>query len=175
MTYTLNSGYGSGVTVPGLGFLLNNEMDDFAAKPGAQNAYHYVQGSANAIAPGKRPVSSMTPTIVLRGGKPFLLLGAPGGVHIPTHVLNVLLNIVDFGMGLQNAIDAPRFHHQWLPDQLAIETGISPDTGALLRSFGHKVVVDPADESARVSGILIVPGDLQGAWDGRGQGAAAGY
>jgi gamma-glutamyltranspeptidase/glutathione hydrolase len=173
MTYTLNESYGSGVTVPGLGFLMNNEMDDFAAKPGAMNAYHYVQGAANAIAPGKRPVSSMIPTIVLREGKPYLLIGAPGGVHIPSHVTEVLLNVVDFKMGLQDAIDAPRFHHQWMPDQIGVEHGISPDTLTLLRALGHKVVVDT--DSALINAIAIGPGDLRGGWDGRGSGAAAGY
>ena len=150
-------------------------MDDFAAKPGAMNVYHYVQGAANAIAPGKRPVSSMIPTIVLRGGRPYMLLGAPGGVHIPSHVTEVLLNVLAFKMGLQDAIDAPRFHHQWQPDELAVERGISPDTVALLRSFGHKVVADPPGDSARVNAIVIEPGDLRGAWDGRGSGAAIGY
>ena len=138
VTYTLNGGYGSGVTVPGLGFLLNNEMDDFAAKPGEENMFHLIQGEANAIQPGKRPLSSMTPTILLRGGKVFLVLGAPGGSRIINGVLQVILNIVDFHMNVQDAVDWPRFHHQWMPDQLYLEKGISPDTVALLRGNGSQ-------------------------------------
>ena len=118
VTYTLNGGYGNGVTVPGLGFLLNNEMDDFAAKPGEENMFHLIQGEANAIQPGKRPLSSMTPTILLRDGKVFMALGAPGGSRIINGVLQVILNVVDFHMNVQEAVDWPRFHHQWMPDQL---------------------------------------------------------
>ncbi len=139
VTYTLNNGYGSGVTVPGLGFLLNDEMDDFASKPGAENLFHLIQGESNAIQPGKRPVSSMTPTIVLRNGKLFLMLGAPGGSRIINGVLQVLLNVEDFHMNVQDAVDWPRFHHQWMPDVLYVEQGISPDTVRILRGMGHKV------------------------------------
>jgi gamma-glutamyltranspeptidase/glutathione hydrolase len=140
VTYTLNGGYGSGVTVPGLGFLLNNEMDDFAAKPGEPNMFGLVQGEGNAIQPGKRPLSSMTPTIVLRDGKLFAVLGAPGGSRIPTAVLQVFLNIVDFKMNAQDAVDFPRFHHQWMPDRVRYERiGFSPDTLALLRAKGHEL------------------------------------
>ena len=177
VTYTLNGGYGSGVTVPGLGFLLNNEMDDFSAKPGEENLYHMIQGEANAIQPGKRPLSSMTPTIVLRGGKPFLVLGAPGGSRIINGVLQVFLNVVDFHMNVQEAADWPRFHHQWMPDQLYLEKGISPDTIDRLRAMGHKIA--PAEGTtpvvARVEGILSDNGWLQGASDGRGAGKAEGY
>src|SRR5260370_701649 len=119
VTYTLNGGYGSGVTVRGLGFLMNNEMDDFAAKPGEPNLFGLVQGEANAIQPGKRPLSSMTPTIVLRDGKLFAVLGAPGGSRIPTAVLQVILNVLAFGMNVQDAVNAPRGHHQWHPDRLS--------------------------------------------------------
>lgn len=177
VTYTLNGGYGSGVTVPGLGFLLNNEMDDFAAKPGEENLFHLIQGEANAIQPGKRPLSSMTPTIVLRGGKPFLVLGAPGGSRIINGVLQVFLNVVDFHMNVQEAADWPRFHHQWMPDQLYLEKGISPDTIDRLRAMGHKIA--PAEGTtpvvARVEAILSENGWLQGASDGRGSGKAEGY
>ena len=175
VTYTINNGYGSGVTVPGLGFLLNDEMDDFAAKPGAPNMFGLVQGESNAIQPGKRPLSSMTPTIVLRDGKPFLVLGAPGGSRIITAVLQVMLNVIDFGMNVQDAIDAPRVHHQWKPDRLDIERGISPDTIALLRRRGH--MIDEANPTviARVEAILLDGGWLQGGQDGRGSGKAAGY
>ncbi len=139
VTYTLNAGYGSAVTVPGAGFLLNDEMDDFAAKPGSPNLFGLVQGEANAIAPGKRPLSSMVPTIVLKNGKPFLALGAPGGSRIITAVLQVMVNVIDFGMNVQDAIDFPRVHHQGTPDRLDIERGISPDTITLLKKAGYHI------------------------------------
>jgi len=177
VTYTLNGGYGSGVTVPGLGFLLNNEMDDFAAKPGEENMFHLIQGEANAIEPAKRPLSSMTPTILLRGGKVFLVLGAPGGSRIINGVLEVILNVIDFHMNVQEAVDWPRFHHQWMPDQLYLEKGISPDTAALLRGMGHKIA--PYENTnpvvARVEAIVNENGWLQGAADGRGNAKAEGY
>jgi len=177
VTYTLNAGYGSGVTVPGLGFLLNDEMDDFAAKPGAENLFHLIQGEANAIQPGKRPISNMTPTIITRDGKLFLMLGAPGGSRIINGVLQVILNVEDFHMNAQDAVDAPRFHHQWMPDMLYVEQGISPDTVALLRAMGHEV--SPLEGSspvvARVETILNAGGWLQGAADPRGNGKAEGY
>jgi gamma-glutamyltranspeptidase / glutathione hydrolase len=177
VTYTLNNGYGSGVTVPGLGFLLNDEMDDFAAKPGSENLFHLIQGESNAIQPGKRPVSSMTPTIVTRDGKLFLMLGAPGGSRIINGVLQVILNVEDFHMNVQDAVDWPRFHHQWMPDILYVEKGISPDTVALLRAMGHEV--SPLESTspvvARVEAILNEGGWLQGATDPRGNGKAEGY
>jgi gamma-glutamyltranspeptidase/glutathione hydrolase len=175
VTYTLNAGYGSKVTVPGAGFLLNDEMDDFAAKPGSPNMFGLVQGEANAIAPGRRPLSSMVPTIVLKNGKPFLVLGAPGGSRIITAVLQVMLNVMDFGMNLQDAIDFPRVHHQWKPDRLDIEHGFSPDTIALLTKAGHQVEEAKPEVLARVEGILIDGGWLQGGHDERGPGKAAGY
>lgn len=175
VTYTLNAGYGSGVTVPGAGFLLNDEMDDFAAKPGSPNLFGLVQGEANAIAPGKRPLSSMVPTIVLKNGKPFLALGAPGGSRIITAVLQVMLNVMDFGMNLQDAIDFPRVHHQWKPDRLDIERGISPDTIALLKKAGYHIEETKPVVIARVEGILIDGGWLQGGHDERGAGKAVGY
>ena len=149
VTYTLNFGYGSGVTVPGLGFLLNDEMDDFAAKPGEPNGFGLVQGEANAIQPRKRPLSSMTPTIVTRDGKLDLVLGTPGGPTIINSVLQVLVNVVDFGMNVQEAVDFPRIHHQWLPDQLVMERGFSPDTIALLKARGHHVRIAPDRRSGR--------------------------
>jgi gamma-glutamyltranspeptidase / glutathione hydrolase len=176
VTYTLNDGFGSGVTVPGLGFLLNDEMDDFAAKPGAPNLFGLVQGEANAIQPRKRPLSSMTPTILTRDGKFFMALGAPGGPRITTAVLQVILNVIDFGMNVQDAIDAPRFHHQWLPDKLYVERGVSPDTVALLKARGHDVDASPGVVVAQVEAILSGGGWLQGGLDGRREGkAAAGY
>ncbi len=177
VTYTLNNGYGSGVTVPGLGFLLNDEMDDFASKPGAENLFHLIQGESNAIQPGKRPVSSMTPTIVLRDGKLFLMLGAPGGSRIINGVLQVLLNVEDFHMNVQDAVDWPRFHHQWMPDVLYVEKGISPDTVRILRGMGHPVspLEGTSPVVARVEAILNEGGWLQGATDPRGNGKAEGY
>jgi gamma-glutamyltranspeptidase/glutathione hydrolase len=177
VTYTLNGGFGSCVTAPGLGFLLNNEMDDFAAKPGEENMFHLIQGEANAIQPSKRPLSSMTPTILLRGGKLYMVVGAPGGGRIINGVFQVILNVVDFHMNMQEAIDFPRYHHQWMPDELYLEKGFSPDTIALLRDLGHKIVSNDArsPEVARVEAILSDSGWLQGASDGRGSGKAEGY
>ncbi len=173
VTYTLNNGYGSGVTAPGLGFLLNDEMDDFAAKPGAANMFGLVQGEANAIAPGKRPLSSMTPTIVSRDGKFLLAIGAPGGGRIINGVLQAMLNIFDFHMNPQDAIDAPRIHHQWMPDVLYMERGFSPDTIKILRGEGYKIELTGG--VAVVEAILNRDGWLEGATDGRGHGKAAGY
>jgi gamma-glutamyltranspeptidase / glutathione hydrolase len=176
VTYTLNGGYGNGITVPGLGFLLNNEMDDFAAKPGTPNMFGLVQGEANAIAPGKRPLSSMTPTILVKDGKLFMTVGGPGGSRISTAVLQVILNVVDFGMNVQDAVDAPRFHHQWLPDKLSLERGVSPDTVTLLKGRGYDVDYAPGVVLAQVAAIVNDGGWLQGASDGRSAaGKAAGY
>jgi gamma-glutamyltranspeptidase/glutathione hydrolase len=174
VTYTLNGGFGSGVTAPGLGFLLNNEMDDFAAKPGVPNLYGLVQGEANAIQPGKRPLSSMTPTIVLRDGKLFMVLGAPGGSRITTNVLEVMLNVMDFGMGVQDAIDFPRIHHQWKPDKLSVERGISPDTIAILRARGYDV--EKPQGMADVEAIVVDGGWMQGGAEPRtAESKAVGY
>ena len=176
VTYTLNGGYGNGITVPGLGFLLNNEMDDFASKPGAPNMFGLVQGETNAIAPGKRPLSSMTPTVLLKDGKLFMTVGAPGGSRISTAVLQVILNVIDFGMNIQDAIDAPRVHHQWQPDRLSIERGISPDTVALLKARGYDVDYSPGVVLAQTAAIVSDGGWLQGGSDGRSAaGKAAGY
>ena len=176
VTYTLNGGYGNGITVPGLGFLLNNEMDDFSAKPGTANMFGLVQGEANAIAPGKRPLSSMTPTMLLKDGKLFMTIGAPGGSRISTAVMQVILNVVDFGMNIQDAIDAPRVHHQWQPDRLSLERGISPDTVAILKSSGYDVDYAPGVVLAQTAGIVSDGGWLQGGSDGRSAaGKAVGY
>lgn len=176
VTYTLNGGYGNGITVPGLGFLLNNEMDDFASKPGSPNMFGLVQGERNAVAPGKRPLSSMTPTILLKDGTLFMTVGAPGGSRISTAVAQVILNVVDFGMNIQDAIDAPRVHHQWQPDRLSLERGISPDTVALLKSRGYDVDYSAGVVLAQTAAILNDGGWLQGGSDGRSAaGKAAGY
>jgi gamma-glutamyltranspeptidase/glutathione hydrolase len=175
VTYTLNGAYGSGASVPGAGFLLNDEMDDFAAKPGSPNMFGLVQGEKNAIAPGKRPLSSMVPTIILKDGKPFLVVGAPGGSTIITAVLQVIVNVVDFGMNVQDAVDFPRIHHQWKPDRLDVDAGVSPDTITLLERMGYQVEDAHPRVYARVEAILISNGSLQGGHDDRGNGKAAGY
>ncbi len=173
VTYTLNGGFGNGITVPGLGFLLNNEMDDFASKPGTPNGFGLVQGEANSIAPGKRPLSSMDPTILLKDGKLFMTVGAPGGSRIPTAVLQTILDVVDFHMNVQQAVDFPRVHHQWLPDRLSLEPGISPDTVALLKERGYSV---DSRGGAEVDAIVDDGGWLQGACDARiPNGKAIGY
>lgn len=167
ITCTLNGLWGSGVTVPGAGFLMNNEMDDFTSKIGVQNAYGLTQGEANAIAPGKRPLSSMTPTIVLKDGKPFLVTGSPGGPTIINTVLLVITNIIDFNLNVTQAVDSPRFHHQWQPDVIDHEPFLtSPDTIALLTAEGHalasrKLYPNAPEAEARTWGdaesILIDP------------------
>ena len=140
VTTTLNGGFGSFVTTEGLGFLMNNEMDDFAAKQGVPNMYGLIQGPGNAVGPGHRPLSAMTPTIVTKEGKLFLVLGSPGGPTIITTVANVLMGVVDYGLDIQQAVDAARFHNQWLPDEIRVERGrLSPDTLKLLEAKGHKI------------------------------------
>ena len=140
VTYTINGLFGAGVIAGDTGFFLNNEMDDFTTRPGQPNLFGLVQGPQNAIAPGKRPLSSMSPTILTRDGKPVMVLGSPGGARIITITLETILNLVDYGMELQEAVDAPRFHHQWLPDEIYVETrGFSPDTKARLEAMGYKV------------------------------------
>jgi gamma-glutamyltranspeptidase/glutathione hydrolase len=173
VTYTLNGGYGSKVTAEGLGFLLNDEMDDFAPKPGEANMYGLVQGEANAIQAGKRPLSSMTPTIVLRQGKPYLAAGSPGGPTIINTVLETILNVLDFGMNIQDAVDWPRLHHQWLPDELQMEPGYSPDTAALLESRGYKI--KRVNSQGEAAAILFANGWLEGAPDRRTESTAEGY
>ena len=175
VTTTLNNSFGSRATAEGLGFLLNDEMDDFASKQGVPNAYGLIQGPANAIGPNKRPLSAMTPTIVLKDGKLFLVLGSPGGPTIITTVANVLMGVVDFGLDIQEAVNAPRFHHQWLPDQISVEDRLSPDTMNLLRDKGHKLSVHHFWGDAEC--IMVDPktGERLGASDGRNNGKVVGY
>ena len=144
VTYTLNTNFGTGIVAAGTGILLNNEMDDFSAKPGVPNAYGLIGGEANSIAAGKRPLSSMTPTMVLHNGKPWLVTGSPGGARIITTVLQTVVNSIDFGMNPAAAAAAPRVHHQWTPDELRVEKGISLDTMRMLQDLGHTVSVKPA-------------------------------
>ena len=174
VTYTLNGSFGSGVTASGTGILLNNEMDDFTAKPGEPNQFGLLQSENNAIAPGKRPLSAMTPTIVTHDGKLFLVLGAPGGPTIISTVLQVITNVIDFKMNLQQAIDFPRFHHQWMPDELRLEDhGFSPDTVNLLKKRGHKIKF--VDKMGRVMAIQAEGEGLLGAADSRSEGVAQGF
>ena len=174
VTYTLNTNFGSGIVASGTGILLNNEMDDFSAKPGVPNAYGLVGGDANAVEAKKRPLSSMSPTIVLKDGKPWLVTGSPGGARIITTTLQVLVNSIDFGMNPAEAGSAIRTHHQWLPDELRIERGLSPDTVAILRGYGHKVVERQAMGDTQT--IQILPSGFYGYADQRDpNGAARGY
>ncbi|PFG08186.1 gamma-glutamyltransferase [Marinobacter sp. LV10MA510-1] len=165
-TYTINFSYGSGITVAGAGFLLNNEMDDFSAKPGVPNAYGLIGGAANKIEPGKRMLSSMSPTVVRKDGRNFLVTGSPGGSRIITTTLQVIMNVIDHGMNIQSAVSVPRIHHQWLPDQIRVEQGISADTVKLLESKGHTVVTDSA--MGAIQSIMIgEDGTLYGGADPR--------
>ena len=162
VTYTLNDWFGAHLVVPGTGVLLNNEMDDFTVKLGVPNLYGLVQGAANSIAPGKRPLSSMTPTILTRAGKPVFVTGTPGGSRIITSVLHSILNVVDYGMNAQEALDAPRFHQQWLPETTAYEPyAFSPDTVRLLTAMGHKLVPEPPEN--HLEAILVGAPSLEGA------------
>ena len=174
VTYTLNGSYGSGVTAKGTGVLLNNEMNDFSAKPGAPNSAGLLTSEKNAIAPGKRPLSSMTPTIVTQNGELFLVVGSPGGPTIISTVLQVITNVVDFGMNLQQAVDFPRFHHQWMPDELRLERhGVSSDTLERLRQRGHQLSF--VNQQGRVMAIQVGEKWLLGAADARSEGTARGF
>ena len=175
VTTTLNGSFGAHVTAGSLGFLLNNEMDDFSSKPGAPNMYGLIQGPANAIGPGKRPLSAMTPTIVSKDGKVFLILGSPGGPTIITTVANILMGVVDYGLDIQEAVNAPRYHHQWIPDAIMLEDRISPDTVGLLKNQGHAIRVHHFWGDGEC--IMVDPktGERLGASDGRNNGKAVGY
>jgi len=184
VTTTINDWFGSRVTADGLGFLLNDEMDDFAAKVGVPNSDGLIQGAANAVGPGKRPLSSMTPTIVVHDGKLAMVLGSPGSSKIITTVANVLMGVVDYGLNIQEAVNAPRFHNQWLPDELDVERSFFPDTVALLRKMGHHVEYGipegphrgPYWSDAESIAIDGATGERLGATDGRNStGKAVGY
>ncbi|MGS2722358.1 gamma-glutamyltransferase [Porticoccus sp. GXU_MW_L64] len=164
-TYTLNFSYGSGIVIPGTGILMNNEMDDFSSKPGVPNAFGLVGGEANSIQPTKRPLSSMTPSMILKDGKPFVVTGSPGGSRIISTVLQVLVNVMDHNMNMAEAIHAPRIHHQWLPDQLELEPGYSPDTIKLLKQKGQKV--KKGQTMGSVQTIMWKDGRFYGASDPR--------
>ena len=165
VTYTLNDWFGAKVTAATTGVLLNNEMDDFTSKIGVPNMYGLVQGEANAIAPGKRPLSSMSPTIVSYDGKPVMVVGTPGGSRIITAVTHTILNMIDYGMGVQEAVDAPRFHQQWLPDITNVDTfAISPDTRKILEGMGHNLgkPQDPNHLAAILIGAPTLGGQPRG-------------
>jgi gamma-glutamyltranspeptidase/glutathione hydrolase len=175
VTTTLNDSFGSRATLPDIGFLLNNEMDDFTSKAGVPNSYGLIQGEANAIAPGKRPLSTMTPTMVVKDGRLLLVLGSPGGPTIITTVANVLINAVDFGEDIQRAVNAPRFHHQWMPDELSVEAWqLSPDTLELLEKMGHKIKRAGSWGDAECVAI-DKNGERLGASDARNGGSAVGW
>lgn len=175
VTATVNTSFGSGVVLPGWGLLLNNQMDDFSSQPGVPNYYGLVGSEANSIQPGKRPLSSMSPTIVLKDGKPAGIFGSPGGPRIITTVLQVFLNVVEFGMDIQEAVDAPRIHHQWKPDVIFAEPEIAADALASLMAKGHKVYQSGHWSSAQCIWIDQEMGLIFGGTDSRSQGAAIGY
>jgi gamma-glutamyltranspeptidase/glutathione hydrolase len=170
-TYTLNFSFGSGIVAAGTGILLNNEMDDFSAKPGVPNTFGLIGGEANAIEPGKRPLSSMTPTIVFKDGKAYFATGSPGGSRIITTTLQIIMNVVDHGMNIAAAAAASRIHHQWLPDKLRVETGISNDTLDSLSAMGHHIDIGNAMGSTQT--VMRIDGGFFGAADPRRLGAKA--
>ena len=173
-TYTLNFSYGLGLVAEGTGVLLNNELDDFTAKPGTANAYGLIGYEANLPGPGKRPLSSMTPTIVLKNGKPFLVTGSPGGSRIITAVLQIIVNAIDFQLPIEQAVSAPRLHHQWQPDEVYVEPGFAPEVLESLAKRGHAVVPTPSYSST--NSIEVTPDGYVGAADRRTRGSlAAGY
>ena len=177
-TYTINSAYGSKIVVDGAGFLLNNEMDDFSSKIGAANQFGLIGSISNSIEPGKRPLSSMTPTIVLKNDKPYIIVGSPGGSRIITVVLQVIINCLDFGMNIQDAIDAPRIHHQWIPDKIYYENfSLIKDTKENLEKTGYKF--EDVNQNFGIlglaEGILIEDNIIYGASDSRGEGSALGF
>jgi gamma-glutamyltranspeptidase/glutathione hydrolase len=175
MTATINTGFGSGYVIPGTGILLNNEMDDFSSAPGVENFFGLVGSDANAIAPHKRPLSSMTPTLVFYQGRPFMVVGSPGGPRIITTVLEVISNVIDHGLDIQEAIDAPRAHHQWKPDKLFLEDGIPFDVQENLFRYGHDVSTGGNWSGAQCILIDLETGLLYGGTDSRQEGAAKGY
>lgn len=174
VTTTLNNSYGSKTVVGGAGFFLNDEMDDFSAKPGTPNIYGAVGGDANAIAPGKRMLSSMTPTIVLQNDKPFLVVGTPGGTTIPTSVFQTIIDIIDFKMSTEDAVNKPKFHHQWLPDRIDVERSFPQETRTALEKMGYKI--NERSPIGRTEVIKVLPdGNFEAVADNRGDDTAEGY
>ena len=179
VTTTLNDSYGSRTVAGGAGFFLNDEMDDFSIKPGVPNMYGAIGGEANAIMPGKRMLSSMTPTIVLKDNKPFLIVGTPGGTTIPTSVFQTLVNIIEFGMSTEDAVYKPKFHHQWLPDTVYVEKSFPKNTWEALQKMGYKLI--ERDGIGRTEVIKALPGDsssklrMEAVADNRGDDDAEGW
>jgi gamma-glutamyltranspeptidase/glutathione hydrolase len=173
VTTTLNGGYGSRTVVGGAGFLLNNEMDDFSVKPGVPNMYGAIGNEANAIFPGKRMLSSMTPTLLFKDGKPYVVVGTPGGTTIPTSVFQSIVNLVDFNMNAEDAVNKPKFHHQWQPDEVSLEKGFEPATEEALKKMGYSI--KPTSAIGRTELIKIVADKKQAAADKRGDDSVAGY
>lgn len=174
VTTTLNGGYGCRTVVGGAGFILNNEMDDFSAKPGVPNMYGAVGGEANAIAPGKRMLSSMTPTLIVKNDKPYVVVGTPGGTTIPTSVYQAIVNLIDFHMNADDAINKPKFHHQWLPDEVQIEKGFDPETKKQLQAMGYKVTERGSIGRTEIIRVLA-NGKRETVADSRGDDSVAGY
>jgi gamma-glutamyltranspeptidase/glutathione hydrolase len=174
VTTTLNNSYGSRTVIGGAGFFMNDEMDDFSIKPGVPNMFGAIGGEANAIHPGKRMLSSMTPTIVLKDNKPFIVLGTPGGTTIPTQVFQTLVNMLEFNMSTEDALYKPKFHHQWLPDTLKVEKGFPENVRAALRKMGY--ILDQRSGIGRTEIIKVLPdGRFEAVADNRGDDAAEGY
>lgn len=174
ITTTLNNSYGSRTVVGGAGFIMNDEMDDFSMKPGVPNMYGAIGGAANAIAPGKRMLSSMAPTLVLKDGKPFIVLGTPGGTTIPTSVYQMIVDIIDFDMNATDAVNKPKFHHQWLPDIVGIENGFSPEVIKSLENMGYKMQkVDGIGRSELIK--VLANGQFETAADTRGDDSVSGF
>jgi gamma-glutamyltranspeptidase/glutathione hydrolase len=175
VTTTLNNTFGNGIVVDGAGFLLNNQMDDFSSKPGFPNMYGLVGGEANSVSPGKRMLSSMTPAIIEKDGKLLMVLGSPGGSTIPTSVFQVVVNVIDYGLGVQDAVDAGRFHHQWLPDNITYEQKcLDSLTLVKLVNMGHQF--KPRSAIGRVNAIMKAEdGTLKAGADPRGNNVAVGY
>jgi gamma-glutamyltranspeptidase/glutathione hydrolase len=173
VTYTMNNSFGNGITAPGLGFLLNDEMDDFSAKPGTPNMFGVIGGEANAIQPGKRPLSSMTPTIITRNGRFFMAVGAPGGSRITTGVMEVILDVLDFHINPQDAVDLPRFHEQWRPDVLYLQNGFPVQSVDALKQMGYDI--KSIAGVAQVQAIVLDKGTLEGGTETRLSGKVAGY
>jgi gamma-glutamyltranspeptidase/glutathione hydrolase len=174
VTTTLNGGYGSRTVVGGAGFLMNNEMDDFSAKPGVPNMYGALGGEANAIVPGKRMLSSMTPTLVLKNNKPYVVIGTPGGTTIPTSVFQGIVNIIDFGMNADDAVNKPKFHHQWMPDEVSVERDFDAETKKQLQAMGYKIV--ERGGIGRTEAIKVLSnGKRETVADKRGDDSVAGY
>jgi len=173
ITTTLNNSYGSKTVVGGAGFLLNDEMDDFSSKPGTPNMYGAVGGEANAIAPGKRMLSSMTPSLILKNNQPYVVAGTPGGTTIPTSVFQTIVDIIDFDMSAAQAVDNPKFHHQWLPDTVMIEPAFPDDTQKALKKIGY--TFSQRGAIGRTEVIKILNGKMEAAADIRGNDSAAGF